>query len=67
MMKYKVKVPNGSEFSKTLRSCYYSDLGDITVKVLKDNVVSITQKGDGLNPVDWIDDVLDITGGEYIE
>ena len=67
MMKYKVKVPNGSEFSKTLRSCYYSDLGNITVKVLKGNVVSITQKGDGLNPVDWIDDVLDITGGEYIE
>jgi hypothetical protein len=66
-MKYKVKVPNGSEFIKTLRSCYYSDLGDITVRVLKDNVVTITQKGDGLNPVDWIDDVLDITGGKYIE
>ena len=64
-MEYKVKVPDTHIFSKTLRNKYRYAYGDITVKVLADNVVSIKQKGNGLHIIDLIDSVLDITGGTY--
>jgi len=69
-MKYKVKVPDQHEFVRMMRVKYLdnpNDYGDMEVKALsKKGVVSIIQNGNGLNPVDLIDSVLDETGGEYI-
>jgi hypothetical protein len=67
-MKYKVVVPNVSVFIKAMRERYSTVYGNMKVRAIvsKKNTVSIIQKGDGLNPVDLIDSVLDEHGGKYV-
>jgi hypothetical protein len=66
-MKYKVKVPDPGIFIKTMRVRYSPDWGNVTVKLTtKRNVISIKQKGNGLNLVDVIDSILEEHGGEYV-